>query len=154
MGWTGRPGLDVRPAGQRGRTEAGPEAGGEFDAGAHRLSTFNGPLKGTCEMDPAENRVTVEGRGPDDLYLRLSVDYPSKAPFKVMLEGLGGGKGQIVGRVSTLTINRDNYVAAAGSGALDDATGASGRMRAEGFIKAGATMQAQNLVATIAWKCS
>jgi len=118
------------------------------------LSTFNGPLKGTCEMDPAENRVTVEGRGPDDLYLRLSVDYPSKAPFKVMLEGLGGGKGQIVGRVSTLTINRDNYVAAAGSGALDDATGASGRMRAEGFIKAGATMQAQNLVATIAWKCS
>jgi hypothetical protein len=117
------------------------------------LSTFTGPLKGSCEIDAAEHRVTVEGRGPDDLFVRLYVDYPSKATFKVMMEGLGGGSGQIVGRVNSLMINSNNYVAGAGSGALDDAAGASGRMRAEGFIKAGGTMQAQNLTANITWKC-
>ena len=117
------------------------------------LSTFNGALKGTCEIDPVEHRVTVEGKGPNDLFIRLHVDYPSKAAFKVMMEGLGGGKGHIVGRVSTLVIDRNNYVASAGAGALDDATGATGHMRAEGFIKAGGTMQTQNLTANITWRC-
>lgn len=56
------------------------------------LSTFNGPLKGTREIDPVGHRITVEGRGPDDLFIRLNVGYPSKAPFKVMLEGLGGAR--------------------------------------------------------------
>ena len=117
------------------------------------LSTFSGPLKGSCEMDAAEHRISVEGHGPDDLFIRLYVDYPSKTPFKVMMEGLGGGNGQIVGRVNSLVVNKNNYVAGAGSGALDDAAGASGRMRAEGFIRAGGTMQAQNLAANITWKC-
>lgn len=117
------------------------------------LSTFNGPLKGTCEIDPVEHRVTVEGTGANDLFMRLYVDYPSKAPFKVMMEGLGGGKGQIVGRVNSLVINKSNYVASAGSGALDDGAGTGGHMRAEGFIKAGGTMQIQNLTANITWKC-
>ena len=66
---------------------------------------------------------------------------------------LGGGWGNIVARVNSLLITTDNSVAGAGTGALDDAAGTSGRMRAEGFIKAGATMQAQNLTANITWKC-
>ena len=117
------------------------------------LSTFKGPLKGSCEIDASEHRITVEGLGPDDLFIRLYVAEPSKAPFKVMMEGIGGGKGQIVGRVNSLVINKSNYVASAGSGTLDDAAGTSGHMRAEGFIKAGGTMQTQNPTADVTWKC-
>ena len=116
------------------------------------LSTFNGALKGSCEFDPAEHRVSIDARGTD-VSIRAYVDYPSKAPFKVSMEGLGGGKDKTVARVNSLMIKSDNYVAGAGSGALDDVTGASGHLKAEGFIKAGASMQAQNLTATLTWKC-
>lgn len=116
------------------------------------LSTFTGSIKGSCEFDPVEHRMSIDARGTD-ISIRAYVDYPSKAPFKVAMEGLGGGKDKTVARVSSLMIKSDNYVAGAGSGALDDAAGSSGQIKAEGFIKAGASMQTQNLTATIAWKC-
>jgi hypothetical protein len=115
------------------------------------LSTFSGQLTGTCEFDPAEHRITVDGRG-SGATIRAYVDYPSKTSFKVAIEGIGGGKDKTVARVNTV-IDNANYVAAAGAGALDDAAGASGRLKAEGFIKAGVSMQAQNLVADLSWKC-
>ena len=37
--------------------------------------------------------------------------------------------------------------------ALDDAAGASGHLKADGFIKAGVSMQPQKLTADLAWKC-
>ena len=116
------------------------------------LSTFDGARKGSCEFDSAEHRVSIDARGTD-VSIRAYVDYPSKTPFKVAMEGLGGGKDKTVARVNSLMIKSDNYVAGAGSGALDDVTGASGHLKAEGFIKAGASMQAQNLTAAITWKC-
>lgn len=116
------------------------------------LSTFNGSIKGTCEFDPVEHRVLIDARGTD-ISVRAFVDYPSTTPFKVAMEGLGGGKDKTVGRVSALMIKSDVYVAGAGSGALDDAAGVSGHIKAEGFIRAGVSMQTQNLTANIAWKC-
>jgi len=115
------------------------------------LSTFSGTLTGTCEFDPAEHRITVDGRGPGAT-IRAYVDYPSKTPFKVAIEGIGGGKDKTVARVNTV-INNDNCVAGSGSGALDEATGASGHLKAQEFIKAGESMKAQNLVADLSWKC-
>ena len=65
--------------------------------------------------------------------------------------GLGGGSGQIVGRVSSLMIDKNNYGRRRSGAPACRRHG--GRMRAEGFIKAGATMQAQNLTANVTWKC-
>lgn len=107
------------------------------------MTTF--PARTVCA------NITVDGRG-SGATIRAYVDYPSKTPFKVAIEGIGGGKDKTVARVNTV-IDNSNYVAAAGSGALDDAAGASGRLKAEGFIKAGVSMQAQNLVADLSWKC-
>lgn len=112
-----------------------------------RVSTFSGTLTGTCEFEPAEHRITVDGRGTGAT-IRAYVDYPSKTPFKVAIEGLGGGKDKTVARVNTV-IDNANYVAGAGSGALDDATGASRHLKAAEFIKAGESMKAQNLSADL-----
>jgi predicted membrane metal-binding protein len=114
-------------------------------------STFKGQLKGTCEFDPADNRVSIDGVDPA-IAVHAFVDYPSNTPFKVAIEGIGGGKGKTVARVTTV-VNNYNYVATSGAGALDDAAGASGHLKADGFIKAGVSMQPQKLTADLAWKC-
>ena len=114
-------------------------------------STFKGQFKVMCEFDKENNRISVDGVDPA-IAVHAFVDYPSTTPFKVAIDGIGGGKGKTVGRVTT-TVNNYNYVATSGSGALDDAAGASGHLKADGFIKAGVSMQIQKLTADLSWKC-